>query len=93
MARYPRGLDAAAMIPEARMMAIADIFEVLTASDRPYKLGKPLSEAVALLAGYVRMGHLDRELFEFFCEKASICVLPNAFSMRARLTKSISNPR
>lgn len=63
---YPRGLDAAAMTPQARMMAIADIFEALTASDRPYKLGKPLSEAVALLAGYVRMGHLDRDLFELF---------------------------
>ena len=63
---YPRGLEAAAMIPQARMMAIADIFEALTASDRPYKLGKPLSEAVTLLAGYVRMGHLDRDLFELF---------------------------
>ena len=63
---YPRGLEAAAMIPQARMMAIADIFEALTASDRPYKLGKPLSEAVSLLAGYVRMGHLDRDLFELF---------------------------
>ena len=63
---YPRRLGAAAMTPQARMMAIADIFEALTASDRPYKQGKPLSEAVALLAGYVRQGHLDRELFELF---------------------------
>lgn len=63
---YPRGLGAAAMTTQARMMAIADIFEALTASDRPYKQGKPLSEAVALLAGYVRQGHLDRELFELF---------------------------
>lgn len=63
---YPRGLRAAEMLPQARMMAIADIFEALTASDRPYKQGKPLSEAVALLAGYVHMGHLDLELFELF---------------------------
>jgi HD-GYP domain-containing protein (c-di-GMP phosphodiesterase class II) len=63
---YPRGLSAASMSPQARMMAIADIFEALTASDRPYKTGKLLSESVDLLADYVRMGHLDRELFELF---------------------------
>ena len=63
---YPRGLSAASMTPQARMMAIADIFEALTASDRPYKTGKLLSESVALLADYVRMGHLDRNLFELF---------------------------
>lgn len=42
------------------------IFEALTASARPYKPGKRLSEAVDLLAGYVRQGHLDRDLFELF---------------------------
>ena len=63
---YPRGLHADAMSVQARIMAIADIFEALTASDRPYKPGKRLSESVGLLADYVRMGHLDRELFELF---------------------------
>jgi len=63
---YPRGLNAAAMTTQARIMAIADIFEALTAADRPYKPGKPLSESVALLADYVRMGHLDYELFALF---------------------------
>ena len=48
------------------MMAIADLFEALTASDRPYKKGKPVSEALRLLAAYVRMGHLDHDLFELF---------------------------
>lgn len=63
---YPRGLHADSMSVQARIMAIADIFEALTASDRPYKPGKRLSESVGLLADYVRMGHLDRELFELF---------------------------
>ncbi|MBL0168287.1 MAG: GAF domain-containing protein [Propionivibrio sp.] len=63
---YPRGLHADAMSVQARIMAIADIFEALTASDRPYKPGKRLSESVGLLADYVRLGHLDRELFELF---------------------------
>jgi HD-GYP domain-containing protein (c-di-GMP phosphodiesterase class II) len=63
---YPRQLKAGAMTPLARMMAIADIFEALTAADRPYKRGKMLSEAVDLLADRVRKGHLDRDLFELF---------------------------
>lgn len=63
---YPRGLIASELSLEARMMAIADIFEALTASDRPYKKGKPVSEALRLLAAYVRMGHLDHDLFELF---------------------------
>jgi HD-GYP domain-containing protein (c-di-GMP phosphodiesterase class II) len=63
---YPRQLSAEAMTIQARMMAIADIFEALTAADRPYKRGKMLSEAVNLLAERVRMGHLDRDLFELF---------------------------
>lgn len=63
---YPRGLHADAMSVQARIMAIADIFEALTASDRPYKPGKRLSESVGLLADYVRIGHLDPDLFELF---------------------------
>lgn len=63
---YPRGITAEAMSPLARIVAIADIFEALTASDRPYKPGKPLSAAVALLADHVRRGHLDADLFALF---------------------------
>jgi HD-GYP domain-containing protein (c-di-GMP phosphodiesterase class II) len=48
------------------MMAIADVFEALTAVDRPYKSGKPLSKALAIMASMVREHHLDPELFEVF---------------------------
>jgi HD-GYP domain-containing protein (c-di-GMP phosphodiesterase class II) len=61
---YPRKLGADRLSVQARIMAIADIFEALTAADRPYKRGKMLSEAVSLLAERVRCGHLDRDLFE-----------------------------
>src|SRR5690606_11582506 len=44
---YPKGLPREEMSPVARMMAIADIFEALTAADRPYKKGKTLSESIA----------------------------------------------
>lgn len=60
---YPKGLQAAQMSPLARMMAVADVFEALTAGDRPYKLGKPLSEALSIMAAMARSGHLDPSVF------------------------------
>lgn len=65
-AGYPRGLKREQMSPEARMMAIADIFEALTADDRPYKAGKMLSEAIAIMAKMRANGHIDPDLFELF---------------------------
>jgi HD-GYP domain-containing protein (c-di-GMP phosphodiesterase class II) len=65
---YPRGLTANQMSPLARMMAIADVFEALTAADRPYKSGKPLSVALAILVTMAGERHLDSELLELFLE-------------------------
>jgi HD-GYP domain-containing protein (c-di-GMP phosphodiesterase class II)/HAMP domain-containing protein len=63
---YPRGLKREEMSPVARMMAIADIFEALTAADRPYKPGKTLSQALAIMAKMREEQHIDPELFELF---------------------------
>ncbi len=63
---YPKRLKRADMSLPARMMAIADIFEALTAADRPYKKGKLLSEAVKILAFMVKDQHIDADLFELF---------------------------
>lgn len=63
---YPRGLVAEQLSVPARILAIADIFEALTASDRPYKLGKTLSEAVKILAGFRDRSHIDPDLFDLF---------------------------
>lgn len=63
---YPRGLVREQMSLQARMMAIADIFEALTASDRPYKKAMPLSQAVGILARFSATGHIDPDLFEVF---------------------------
>ena len=63
---YPRRLTRDQMRPMARMMAIADIFEALTAVDRPYKKGKTLSEAIRIMTFMKRDGHIDPELFELF---------------------------
>ena len=63
---YPRRLTSEQMSPVARMMAIADIFEALTAVDRPYKKGKTLSEAIRIMTFMKRDGHIDPELFALF---------------------------
>ena len=47
-------------------MAIADIFEALTASDRPYKAPKKLSESVKIMSFMKKDAHIDSELFELF---------------------------
>ncbi|MDD3352266.1 HD domain-containing phosphohydrolase [Zoogloea sp.] len=69
---YPRGLGAAQMSPLARMMAIADVFEALTAVDRPYKRGKTLSEAVGIMARMRDNGHIDPDLFALFV-RSGVC--------------------
>ena len=63
---YPRRLDRSQLTPTARMMAIADIFEALTAADRPYKPGKPLSESLSIMARMRDGQHIDAELFDLF---------------------------
>jgi HD-GYP domain-containing protein (c-di-GMP phosphodiesterase class II) len=63
---YPRGLKREQMSIQARLMGIADIFEALTAKDRPYKQGKTLSESLAILGRMRETGHIDPDLFDVF---------------------------
>jgi HD-GYP domain-containing protein (c-di-GMP phosphodiesterase class II) len=63
---YPKRLRREEMPLTARMMAIADIFEALTASDRPYKKAKPLSEAIRIMSFMKKDHHIDPDLFELF---------------------------
>lgn len=63
---YPKRLKSADMSTLARMMAVADIFEALTAVDRPYKKGKTLSEAVQIMSRMAREQHIDRDIFALF---------------------------
>ena len=63
---YPRGLTREQMSIQARVMGIADIFEALTARDRPYKSGKTLSESLAILGNFKKGGHIDPDLFDIF---------------------------
>ena len=63
---YPRGLRGDQMSVQARAMAIADIFEALTAKDRPYKSAKTLSESLQILGKFSENGHIDPDLFNVF---------------------------
>lgn len=63
---YPRGLTREQMSIPARMMGIADIFEALSASDRPYKPGKKLSECLHILGKMKLDNHIDPDLFDLF---------------------------
>lgn len=63
---YPRGLTRSQMSVQARIMGIADIFEALTAKDRPYKKGKSLTEALTILGKFKLNGHIDPDLFDVF---------------------------
>ncbi|WP_368029281.1 HD domain-containing phosphohydrolase [Arcobacter sp. s6] len=63
---YPRGLDASQISLEDRIMILADIFEALTASERPYKDAMTLSKVKNILVSMANNGELDKDLINFF---------------------------
>ncbi|WP_426416956.1 HD domain-containing phosphohydrolase [Aestuariirhabdus sp. LZHN29] len=63
---YPKKLIKEQLSISARAMAIADIFEALTASDRPYKTPKTLSEAIKIMGFMAKDQHIDADLFDLF---------------------------
>ncbi len=63
---YPKGLNETQMSTQAKIMAIADIYEALTAADRPYKEGKKLSQAMRIMGFMKNDYHIDEDLFEIF---------------------------
>lgn len=63
---YPNGLTGEQMSIPAKIMAIADIFEALTANDRPYKEPKKLSKVLAIMQHMKNSGHIDPDLYEVF---------------------------
>ncbi len=76
---YPKGLTKEQMSLQARMMGIADIFEALTAGDRPYKTAMKLSQAVGILSNFARNGHIDPDLFTIFMQGKVYLTYAHAF--------------
>jgi len=66
---YPKGLKRDEMSVQARIMGIADIFEALTARDRPYKPGMKLSQALHILRNLRDNGHIDPDLYDVFVKQ------------------------
>ena len=65
---YPNHYKAENLPLQSRILAVADIFEALTAADRPYKPAKTLSESLTILGNMVKDGHLDKNLVDFFLD-------------------------
>jgi HD-GYP domain-containing protein (c-di-GMP phosphodiesterase class II) len=82
---YPRGLTRDQMSVQARVMGIADIFEALTAKDRPYKPGKTLSESLHILGKFKLNGHIDPDLFDVFVRDKVYLKYAEQFLDRAQI--------
>lgn len=66
---YPRGLKGGEMSVQAKLMGVADIFEALTAKDRPYKRGKTLTETLLIMGQMKLDQHIDADIFDIFIDK------------------------
>lgn len=66
---FPKGLLRDEMSVASRLMAVADIFEALTASDRPYKAPLKLSKVISIMQGMMNSGHIDPDIFDVFIEQ------------------------
>ncbi|PKN72989.1 MAG: metal-dependent phosphohydrolase [Deltaproteobacteria bacterium HGW-Deltaproteobacteria-10] len=66
---YPQGLKGDQLSLQSRIIAIADVFEALTAKDRPYKKGKSIAEALKIMEFMVKDNHIDADLFELFVKE------------------------
>lgn len=76
---YPRQLRKEDLSIPARIMAIADIFEALTASDRPYKKAKTLSTSIKIMSFMVKDQHIDADLFKLFLSSGVYKTYANEF--------------
>jgi response regulator RpfG family c-di-GMP phosphodiesterase len=66
---YPLGLKGEQLSLQSRILAIADVFEALTAKDRPYKKGKGLAEALKIMEDMAKNQHIDADLYELFIKE------------------------
>lgn len=82
---YPRGLNEHDLPLQSRIIAIADIFEALTSSDRPYKSPQSLSESLHIMANMVKSGHLDGNLVDFFMDSGLYLTYAHQFMKPAQI--------
>jgi HD-GYP domain-containing protein (c-di-GMP phosphodiesterase class II) len=63
---YPQHLTAEDLPPEVRLLTILDVFDALTAKDRPYKPGMPVEKALSILHSMVNEGSMDENILALF---------------------------
>lgn len=83
---YPKGLYEEELSLPARVMAIADVFEALTSSDRPYKKAKTLSESIEIMTDMATSGHIDPKLYLIFLEQSIDQEYAHRFLDKAQIT-------
>ena len=84
---YPKKLNANQMSTQAKIMAIADIYEALTAADRPYKDGKNLSTAMRIMGFMKNDYHIDKDLFEIFVKSGVYKEYANTYIAKNQIDK------
>ncbi|CAK0756319.1 HAMP domain-containing protein [Gammaproteobacteria bacterium] len=90
---YPKRIKRDQMSIMARMMAIADIFEALTAVDRPYKKGKTLSEAIRIMDFMRKEQHIDSDIFELFLDTGVFRTYAQRFLLPSQVDEvDVKNP-
>jgi HD-GYP domain-containing protein (c-di-GMP phosphodiesterase class II) len=82
---YPKKLMGGTMSVPARIMAIADVFEALTAADRPYKAPKTLSDSIRIMSFMVKDQHLDGDLFRLFLSSGVFLEYADKYLMTAQI--------
>ena len=82
---YPKKLNANQMSTQAKIMAIADIYEALTAADRPYKDGKNLSTAMRIMGFMKNDYHIDKDLFEIFVKSGVYKEYANQYVAKSQI--------
>ncbi len=82
---YPKGLTGEQMSVQARIMGLADIFEALTARDRPYKQPMPLSLALTILGKEKQANHIDSDLFDIFIHQKVYLKYAKKFLLQKQL--------
>jgi HD-GYP domain-containing protein (c-di-GMP phosphodiesterase class II) len=88
---YPRGLTKSQLSVPARMMGIADIFEALTASDRPYKPAKKLTECLKIMGYMKKDQHIDGDLFDIFVHQKVYLVFAKKFLPASQIDEVIES--
>lgn len=82
---YPKRIKGGEMSIPARVMAIADVFEALTAADRPYKKPKTLSESIRIMSFMVKDQHLDSDLFRLFLESGVYATYAEMYLLQSQI--------